>query len=59
MPRDLTHASYNSAWLKSHTYGRWRELTQAGVVGGLSLRTRFLDGGRLFNLDFTQFFHCI
>jgi len=27
------------------------------VAGGLSLRTRFLDDGQLFNLDFTPIIH--
>jgi len=54
--RDLTHASYNSARLKSCTSGRWHELIHIAVADGLGSRTCFLDGGQLFNFDFTLFF---
>ena len=57
MMRDLTHVSYKSVWLKSRTFGRWRELTHAVVAGGLSSRKRFF--GRWssdFNWFYTFFF---
>jgi len=57
MLRVLTHASYISAWLKSRTSGRWRELTHAALAGGLNSRTRSLDFGQVILIDFTCFFY--